>query len=106
MDQKRDGKRSDRYAYRSVQGTVDDRQACRAGYATYEINALCGGGELLVQQVSFRPCLAYLDYLQRLPLNFSPYITFLRHIINISSPTFSSLAAVPSIFSPYTPLQL
>jgi hypothetical protein len=47
-----------------------------------------------------------LDCLQRLPLNFSPYITFLRHIINISSPTFLSPAAVSPIFSPYTPLQL
>jgi hypothetical protein len=37
---------------------------------------------------------------------FSPYITFLRHIINISPPKFSSLAAVPPILSPYTPLQL
>jgi hypothetical protein len=42
---------------------------------------------------------------QRFPLNFSPYITFLGHIINSLSPTFSSPAAVPPKYSPYTPLQ-
>jgi hypothetical protein len=47
-----------------------------------------------------------LGYPQRFSLNFSPYITFLRHIINISSPIFSSLAAVPPKYSPYNPLQL
>lgn len=41
-----------------------------------------------------------LGYPQRFLLNFSPYITFLRHIVKISSPTFSSPAAVPPIFSP------
>jgi hypothetical protein len=41
-----------------------------------------------------------LDCLQRWPLNFSPYITFLCHIINISLPNFSSPAAVPPILSP------
>jgi hypothetical protein len=39
------------------------------------------------------------DCLQRLPLHFSPYITFLCHIINILSPTFSSPATILSIFS-------
>jgi hypothetical protein len=37
---------------------------------------------------------------------FSPLYHFLRHIINISPPTFSSPAAVSPIFSPYIPLQL
>jgi hypothetical protein len=40
------------------------------------------------------------------PSKFSLYITFLRHIINISPPIFSSPAAVPPILSPYTTLQL
>jgi hypothetical protein len=35
--------------------------------------------------------------------NFFPYITFLRHIINILSPTFLSSIAVFHIFSPYSP---
>jgi hypothetical protein len=39
------------------------------------------------------------------PLNFSPYITFLGHIINSLSPTFSSPAVIPPKYSPYTPLQ-
>jgi hypothetical protein len=43
---------------------------------------------------------------QRFSLNFSPYITFLCHIINISSPTFLSPVVVLPIFFPYTPLQL
>jgi hypothetical protein len=42
-----------------------------------------------------------LDCPQRFSLNFSLYITFLRHIINISFPTFSSPVAVSPIFSPY-----
>jgi hypothetical protein len=37
-------------------------------------------------------------------LNFSSYI-FFCHIINILSPTFSSPAAVPPKYCPYTPLQ-
>jgi hypothetical protein len=40
------------------------------------------------------------------PSKFFPYIIFLRHIINISFPMFSSPAAVLPILSPYTPLQL
>lgn len=47
-----------------------------------------------------------LGYPQRFSLNFFPYITFLRHIINSSPPIFSSPAAVSPILSPYTPLQL
>jgi hypothetical protein len=39
------------------------------------------------------------------PLNFSSHITFLGHIINSLSPTFSSPAVVPPKYSPYTPLQ-
>jgi hypothetical protein len=46
-----------------------------------------------------------LGYPQRFPLNFSPYITFLDHIINSVSPTFSSPAVVSPKYSPYTPLQ-
>jgi hypothetical protein len=38
------------------------------------------------------------------PPKFSPYITFLGHIINIPPPIFSSPAAVPSKYSPYIPL--
>jgi hypothetical protein len=45
-----------------------------------------------------------LRYPQTLSLNFFPYITFLSHIINISPPMFSSPAAVPPKYSPYTPL--
>jgi hypothetical protein len=41
-----------------------------------------------------------LGYPQALPLNFSPYITFLGHIINISPPIFSSPAAVPPKYPP------
>jgi hypothetical protein len=40
------------------------------------------------------------------PSKFFPIYHFLRHIINISPPKFSSPAAVLSILSPYTPLQL
>jgi hypothetical protein len=46
-----------------------------------------------------------LGYPQRFPLNFSPYITFLGHIINSVSPTFSSPAVVSPKYSPYIPLQ-
>jgi hypothetical protein len=46
-----------------------------------------------------------LGYPQLFPLNFSPYITFLGHIINSVSPTFSSPAVVSPKYSPYTPLQ-
>jgi hypothetical protein len=46
-----------------------------------------------------------LGYLQRFTLNFSPYITFLRHIVNISSSTFLPPATVSPKFFPYTPLQ-
>jgi hypothetical protein len=46
-----------------------------------------------------------LGYPQRFPLNFSPYITFLSHIINSVSPTFSSPAVVSPKYSPYIPLQ-
>jgi hypothetical protein len=46
-----------------------------------------------------------LVYLQRFTLNFSPYITFLRHIVNISSSTFLPPATVSPKFFPYTPLQ-
>jgi hypothetical protein len=45
--------------------------------------------------------LGLLGYLQPLPLNFSPYITFPP----ISPPIFSSPAAVP-LNTPYTPLPL
>jgi hypothetical protein len=45
---------------------------------------------------------SFLGYPQRLPLNFSPYITFPP----IFPPIFSSPAAVPPKYSPYTPLQL
>jgi hypothetical protein len=44
-----------------------------------------------------------LGYPQRFSLNFSLYITFLRYIANISSPTFSYPTAVPPKISPYTP---
>jgi hypothetical protein len=43
---------------------------------------------------------SWLGYPQRLSLNFSSYITFLCHIINISPPKFSSPAAVLPILSP------
>jgi hypothetical protein len=43
-----------------------------------------------------------LGYPQRLPLNFSPYITFPPIFPHI----FSSPAAVPPKYSPYTPLPL
>jgi hypothetical protein len=39
-------------------------------------------------------------YPQRFPLNFSPYITFLGHIINSVSPTFSSPAVVSPKYPP------
>jgi hypothetical protein len=42
----------------------------------------------------------YLGYQQLFTLNFYSYITFLCHIINISSPVFSSSAAVPLNISP------
>jgi hypothetical protein len=43
-----------------------------------------------------------LGYLQRFTLNFSPYITFLRHIVNISSSTFLPPATVsPKFFYLY-----
>jgi hypothetical protein len=43
--------------------------------------------------------------MQRFPLNFSTYITFLGHIINNISSTFSSPAVISPKYSPYTPLQ-
>jgi hypothetical protein len=42
--------------------------------------------------------LCHLRLSATVPSKFFPYITFLRHIINISSPIFSSPTAVPSIF--------
>jgi hypothetical protein len=47
-----------------------------------------------------RPLQPVLDCPQRWSLNFSPYITFSCHIINISLSNFSSPAAVPPILSP------
>ena len=46
-----------------------------------------------------------LGYPQLFPLNFFPYITFLGHIINSVSPTFSSPAVVSPKYSPYIALQ-
>jgi hypothetical protein len=46
-----------------------------------------------------------LGYPQRFLLNFSLYITFLGHIINSLSPTFSFPTVVPPKYFPYTPLQ-
>jgi hypothetical protein len=46
-----------------------------------------------------------LGYPQRFFLNFSPYISFLHHIVNISSPTFLAPATVLPKFSSYIPLQ-
>jgi hypothetical protein len=37
------------------------------------------------------------------PSKFPPYITFLRYIINIASPTFLSPVAVPPYFLPLYP---
>jgi hypothetical protein len=39
-------------------------------------------------------------YPHQFPLNFSPYITFLRHIINILLLIFSSPAAIPLYYPP------
>jgi hypothetical protein len=46
------------------------------------------GHPLKQQPVCVRCMLARLGYPQPFPLNFSPYITFLGHIINISFPIF------------------
>lgn len=42
----------------------------------------------------------FLGYLQRLPLNFFLYITFLHHIINILSPIFHPPQRFPLFLPP------
>jgi hypothetical protein len=91
---------------------LEKRVATKPFVNGLKLNSVVYDSEARGEANKFRDRKLYMDRLRTLKqskilklsvavlFKFLPLYHFLRHIINISSPTFSSLAAVSFIFSP------